>query len=297
MAGARKDQIAQEKRLFEAFAGQHPFFAGTPIRSWCQPKADPPDIVCRSMDGRVVGVELKTWVNEEGIRDSKPRHDFAESFLRVLVPQPANTTTHIKSVACVLKVKMPQTSHAQREEDQISFRSELYEAIERVDANWKQLERSGPRGYYLKDLSGTPALRKYLDYIVFRPKAGPCPRGMEWIYCLPTVHLLSDAWMQNKLRKVIEGAIQKYESQTDPKLRDLHEFHLLVHYSADALIYNPPADTAGYAFDDYADTARKWLDSRNSKPFNRIYMFIEYTGAVYELFHSGRSDSHDDDGE
>jgi len=38
---------AEEKAVFEEFLAAAPLFAGAAVRTWSQPKQDPPDIDCR----------------------------------------------------------------------------------------------------------------------------------------------------------------------------------------------------------------------------------------------------------
>ena len=62
---------AEERRVFTAFLSVAPLFAGAAIIDWRQPTKDPPDIDCDLEDGRKVGVELTSWLDESQIGSEK----------------------------------------------------------------------------------------------------------------------------------------------------------------------------------------------------------------------------------
>ena len=72
---------AEEKAVFQEFLAAAPMFAGADVRTWSQPKQDPPDIDCELVDGRRIGLELTTWLDEEQMSAAK-REEGIEMSLR-----------------------------------------------------------------------------------------------------------------------------------------------------------------------------------------------------------------------
>jgi hypothetical protein len=60
-----------ENTIFAAFLAAAPDFAGDPVQSWCQPKQDPPDVLCMTAAGRQAGLELTEWLDQGQITEAK----------------------------------------------------------------------------------------------------------------------------------------------------------------------------------------------------------------------------------
>src|SRR5262245_32539385 len=78
----QKQQRRYERAVFQGFLETLPLFAGSPIRHWVQNKNDPPDISCWTEDGRKIGIELVSWINEAEMRSAKKAEEIEESLLK-----------------------------------------------------------------------------------------------------------------------------------------------------------------------------------------------------------------------
>jgi hypothetical protein len=87
---------AEEKKVFAGFLDAVPPFAGAEVARWSQPKVDPPDIECLLADGRSVGVELTSWLEESQIGRAKSIKAFEKSIRDAIKPEPPNETEHIQ---------------------------------------------------------------------------------------------------------------------------------------------------------------------------------------------------------
>src|ERR1043165_8889828 len=97
----------KEKRLFTCFSTAFPDFADEAIAEWDvvkewydkrklpvppKPYDNRPDVICLTTIGRKIGIELKSWLNEDQIAEAK-RHERIEDNLRQAIgKQPENTT-------------------------------------------------------------------------------------------------------------------------------------------------------------------------------------------------------------
>jgi hypothetical protein len=87
-----------EKNTFAAFLNAAPDFANEAVQNWCQPKQDPPDVLCATGSGRQVGLELTGWIDEGQIADAKSTESIEQSIRRAIQPEPPNNTEHIHFV-------------------------------------------------------------------------------------------------------------------------------------------------------------------------------------------------------
>ena len=93
--GVLTHQRQREAAVFDAFLRTEPLFAGEEVSSWLQPDQDPPDVLCRTSGGKLIGVELKTWANEGQIADARAEERRRDAILAALAPLPPNTTQNI----------------------------------------------------------------------------------------------------------------------------------------------------------------------------------------------------------
>jgi hypothetical protein len=75
-----------------------PLFADVEITRWFQPKVDPPDIECDLLDGRKIGVELTSWLEESQIGRAKSEEALEQPIRAAIHPEPPNEMEHIYSV-------------------------------------------------------------------------------------------------------------------------------------------------------------------------------------------------------
>lgn len=109
-----------EKTTFAAFLAAAPDFAGEAVQNWCQPVQDPPDVLCTTVSGRQVGLELTGWLDEDQIADAKNTESIEDSFRKAIQPDPPNNTEHIH-FAWLLTVPKARIKPA----DATAFRSAL----------------------------------------------------------------------------------------------------------------------------------------------------------------------------
>lgn len=77
----------EEANLFRFFLNLEPLFAGEPIANWCQPEADPPDVLCRTASGQTAGVELGSWI-DQGQMDLLKQQERIEINIRAAIGEP-----------------------------------------------------------------------------------------------------------------------------------------------------------------------------------------------------------------
>jgi hypothetical protein len=97
-----------EKAIFEAFLRVLPNFAGEPIQGEAKQPADEkefPDVVCTTISGKRIGVELGEWFNEQELRSIKSMEGIQKSILDAIGPQGNNETGNIYVVWPKAKVK------------------------------------------------------------------------------------------------------------------------------------------------------------------------------------------------
>jgi hypothetical protein len=89
---------AEERDVFSGFLVALPTFANAAVTNWRQPAQDPPDIEADLADGRKVGVELTSWLDESQIGREKKVEFLEQSFRDAIKPDPPNETEHIHLV-------------------------------------------------------------------------------------------------------------------------------------------------------------------------------------------------------
>jgi len=260
-----------EKCLFEAFLNAMPDFAREAIQNWQQPVQDPPDILCTTVSGRQIGVELGEWLIQSQISEGRGLESIQNSLLQVIGPQPENQCRNIYTVWLY-----PRWRARVKPEDGPSFRQELFALVTNTDTTWER-EPGGqsPQGRYAKDLMSYPTLRKYLQKVHFQPRGyntdceasptGPrpamlaSPKGCDWITFRPRVGACSPEPMLDALRSILHKKIQKYTVK--PPQVSMDEFYLLIHYNQ-ALWYNTPVETPEFNFDNAAHAATEFIGGR-----------------------------------
>jgi hypothetical protein len=216
---------AEERRVFESFLKVAPLFAGAVIASWVQPGSDPPDIECDLVDGRKIGVELTTWVEESQIGRAKGEESLEQSIGNAIKPEPPNETERIAFLWMFPRRRMLSS-------DAASFRAELLTLTEEVDRRWDSERdwRTPPR-FQWSDFSAYPVLGKYLKSITIHTRWPSLPlttpKGHQgWLTFPPGGCPYSPDWMVDALCERVQAKIAKYRS----KPSGVEEFYLLVHY-------------------------------------------------------------------
>lgn len=281
-----------ERAIFESFLNVCPGFADESITDWhqicdwypatgLQPPAPPndkrPDVICVTESGKRVGVELKSWINEEQIAKAKLQEKFVESILRAIGDLPANGTLHIRQV--ILKGK-PKTFN-KRDAEQL--RSELFQLIRQADHNWPYKAKWEQSSSDPADLADFPTLRRYLtrvEIVPYRNFGKPIIeerfRNVHWIRFPNRASHFKIEYMLNALTEALSVTTER-RYQNICNLVGLDVVFLLIHYDLRAWEYNTGIDTPNWSFKDTEDFARKTLGA-DSGPFKGVFLFNSLPG-------------------
>jgi hypothetical protein len=283
----------REAAIFRAFIAAKDDFAGGPISVWIQPDSDPPDVLCRTATGKVVGVELKTWVNEKQVREAKTLEARQDAIRDALAPQPPNTSAHIAFVWLTV------TDRSLRSTEATSFKDELLGFLAGVEAAWPENGAwDGLGGYWRTSFPRWPILARHISTVKIFPRAhfeprGNVPRGDrtdEWIIFQFRASSYSEREMMDPLEDLLAEAWTKYE--TTRKDKALDELDLLIHYDDLAWANCTPVETADFDFETAAKEVRAYLqdiellgeklDLEKEPPFDRVFLFVALEGIASE---------------
>ena len=199
----------EEREVFTGFLTASPMFAGAAVTDWRQPAQDPPDVEADLADGRKVGVELTSWLDESQIGREKKVEFIEFSFRDAIKPEPPNETDHICLVWLSPKRRMVAT-------DRAAFRSELLALMDAIDKRWEsQPDWTSPQGFAYTDFTKHPTLAKYLqslDVHPRRPSVGSSMRkgSVHWLTFPARGGAYSPDWMVDALCQCIEAKTTKY---------------------------------------------------------------------------------------
>jgi hypothetical protein len=271
--------MKNERLIFESFLKVCPDFAGDPIEEWdvvedwyvkraLDPPSHPfdkrPDIIAITASGKRIGIELKSWVNQEQITEARKQERIQENILKAIGEQPPNQTQHIGSVSLSAK----QTRFEQS--DAPLFRQQIFALVEQVDRNWSELP-DWDQEHYVGDLSGFPILEKYLRGAKFH-RGSQDPFDTHWID-FPS----PGGWYSpNEMLETLSSSLLAHKN--DERYKDLKqrvgldEVYLLVHYDFKAFAYNTPFDAPGFGFKEAANLASSQLGGEGGH-FDRIFLF------------------------
>ncbi len=281
-----------EKAIFEAFRRVCPDFAGESIQGEAKQPADEtefPDVICTTVSGKRIGVELGQWFNEEELRTAKSMERIQNSVLDAIGPQGNNETDNIYVVRPEPKVKARVKS-----EDKAAFRKEIFQYIADVDKRWgSEGFRYGPQGYEAQpeDLKSFPHLAKYLVALRFFPRQryrGLPPngyvskrtwsRGRNWIIFPKRGGWYSEDMM---LQPLLELLAQKQEHYGNCGT-GFDRLCLVVYYNL-AVLYNSPVETLNFKFEDAVQVAKQFIGD-DPKPFDDIFLFLAINdGRVFSI--------------
>jgi hypothetical protein len=122
-------QRDEERAVFEAFLALQPAFSGELIANWRLSDLDPPDILCETVSGRTVGVELGEWVHFAEIKAGKLREAINRQLLDSIgTPQPLNTSDHFDMV-----ILHPRSRVRFDPAGRVAFRQSVFGLLTEVD--------------------------------------------------------------------------------------------------------------------------------------------------------------------
>ncbi len=273
--------IQREKFVFESFLKLCPEFAGEPIKEWDvvdkwyanralalppKPFDKRPDIIALTASGKRIGIELKSWVNQEQIAEARERERIQDDILKAIGKQPPNQTQNIGYVWLSPKDVRFDVR------DAADFRDQLFRLIARVDNDWSR------KPGFEQTCSGDvdrfeefPLLKKYLHRIRFRPATRS--RGtVRWIR-FPDA---SRFYSPNEMLETLSSSLAAHKG--DERYKDLKkhvgldEVYLLVHYDFKAFAYNTPFESPNFGFKEAAEFASNALRGDGGY-FDRIFLF------------------------
>ena len=151
-----------KKEFWRGFLAAEPRFAGDGIGSAVD-GPDPPDVLCATLSGKKIGVELASWNESEQVQWRKTRKSFEDSYLRII--ESANHARPDRIGWVWLHPKRRQV----KPEERSQFCEELYEFLAREnslsDPEWDQ-----PLGAAVQNFIGFPVIADYLDSVWIFPR-------------------------------------------------------------------------------------------------------------------------------
>lgn len=270
-----------EKAIFDAFLRVVPRFSGEEIAKWTQPidEKEFPDVICTSASGRKVGVELGEWLNEDEMRHAKGMERIQSSILAAVGDQGDNNTDNIY---CVWLLPKPRARI--KPTDVEGFREQLFRCIRDHDRQWPTEHYwNSPQGHKAsgEELTSYPVVAKYLDGVQMFP-------GERYHGWPPNGRMVKRRWLagQDWIRFRARGGAYSEQTMLQPLLELLadkkehygaagsgfNHLSLVVYYNS-ALLYNSPAETPMFTFEDAAQVARQFLVD-DAEPFHSIYLFV-----------------------
>jgi hypothetical protein len=271
--------VQREKLIFESFLKVCPEFAGERIKEWdvvdkwypnraLAPPPKPfdkrPDIIARTVSGKRIGIELKSWVNQEQIAEARERERIQENIGYVWL-SPRHVRFDVRDAA--------------------DFRDQLFRLIAKVDNDWTR--KAGFEQMCVGDvdrLEEFPLLGKYLHRVRFRPATRS--RGtVRWIR-FPDA---SRHYSPSEMLETLESSLLSHGR--DDRYKDLKaqarldKVFLLIHYDFKGFAYNTPYKTPDFGFEEAATFASQVVDG-DANFFDRIFLFHFLPGeeAAYEIF-------------
>lgn len=257
----------EEDAVFKGFLQEAPTFADGAVKDWRQPTSDPPDFEVEMEDGRMVGVELTSWLNESQIREAKRVEAIQRSFLEAIRPEPPNQTEHIFFIWMEPEKRVVAA-------DKQNFRKQLLALTKEIDERWESEPTwQSPQGFYFKRFDNYPGLGKYLKSIDVHPRRPFIESSMQkgghhWLTFPAKSGAYSPDWATNALRDVVKAKIDMYKAQPT----GVDEFHLLVHYDK-ALTYNTPVFGIEYGYEEAVHSVATQIGGAVGV-FDKIFVFV-----------------------
>jgi hypothetical protein len=274
---------ADERTAWNGFLGAEPRFAGEDIAAPSD-GPDPPDFICTTASGKIVGVELTKWIENAQITASKKRESFENSYLKIVASENEPRPDRIGQVSLY-----PKTTRVKPAE-KAAFRSELFALLRKENATPDPPLRDSlnspptpvpvwntPQGAPIRDFTGFPTLAKYLDeaWVLPRERFKSLPSGEPWVVFELPGGSYTHEWMVQAAIDRIKAKIDDYKSLNLHGKYKLAELHLLCCYCDEAVLYNTPIDTVGFGFADVASRLAQMLVV-NHGVFNRIFIYSPY---------------------
>jgi hypothetical protein len=276
---------ADESTTWSRFLAAAPQFADEEIVGGGE-GPDPPDVLCTSISGKVIGVELTKWVEHDQVTGARGRELLENSYLKVIGSENEPRPEHIG------RVFLHDKSLRIRQNDGPAFRAELFDFLTRENGKplpslnphspiparyWNTVRNWNAQGAPVRDFATYPIIEKYLSDIWIYPREtrGELPTGMPWILFEVPGGAYTVQWMVQAVIDRILDKISKYEHDDIRIRHTLGEFDLLCYYCDEALLHNSPIHAVGFGFPELAARVKQTLAAA-PRVFDRIFLFNSY---------------------
>src|SRR5260370_32638930 len=256
-----------EQQAWNGFLSAEPKFAGEEIASWVS-GPDPPDVLCTTVSGRTVGVELTKWVERDQLESGKGRERIENTYLRIVASEQEQRPDRIGWILLYDKHRRVKPK------DEAQLRQELYACIAEQTA-LSEPDWDDPQGAPVRDFAPRySTLAKYLDsiWILPRDRLKYLEPGGTWIM----FEGLGGAYTrESTIQAVLDRIYAKIDDYEDRNLQAQHaldQLHLLCHYADEALLYNSPTHTVGFGYTDLAAKVAEVLGEDHGV-FDKIFLF------------------------
>jgi hypothetical protein len=274
-----------EKELWRSFLAAEPAFAGESIGSAID-GPDPPDVLCATLSGKRIGVELATWSSSD--RDRLASWvSFEDGYLRIIESANHARPAHIGWVWL-----RPRRSSVKPEEVP-DFREQLYEFLAREnslsDPEWDQ-----PLGAEVSNFFGFPIVADYLDsvWIFPRRQLERLQPGQDWIKFEGTEMSLAPSWVFGAAIDRVVTKIAEYEERSLHVTHSLHELHLVCRCDESLLSADFIPRPSKLDFRSFAARIGNVLADEHGV-FNRIFLFSPYEAPrVLQVYPVARKEQH-----
>jgi hypothetical protein len=245
--------------VFKGFLKTHPLFAGSPIRYWVWNRKDPPDIDCWTEDGRKIGIELVSWIDEKEMAAAK-KIEKAEEKLRKRI----GVISSMKCRNVLFAVIHPLTASSQRTSTNV--RNAFNQVLKRVDSNWPELADRNKARLAATDLP--TELAEVVSHVEFFGRTKDGPREKINIITPARGGPYTTATMLKALHKNVQKKCSLYKRGQFPT----GGAHLLIHYDQ-AWMYCSPINDPFTKPESYAKQAAAWLKA-DAGPFDQAFLYI-----------------------
>jgi hypothetical protein len=249
----------EEHSAWRGFIAAAPLFAGKPIAD-SKPGPDPPDVLCRTDSGNVIGVELTRWLAAKQVKEGADKAGLENSYLKIVASETEPRPEHIGLVNLSTK-----SSSRIRPQDQLNFRTQLFQLLNSENAKppwsmpspsfpipagyWNTVRHwDTPQGCRISEFAGYPMLEKYLSHVFILPRRWlpeipefPAPSvGFPWVdFQLPGGEYSHELMVQGAIDSIL-AKVEKYKLKDPRTTCSLDEFDLLCYYCDEAVRFNPP---------------------------------------------------------
>ncbi len=255
----------KEKAVFKTFIQLHPNFAGEPIAKWILAEQDPPDILCTTLSGKILGVELTEWIHQKEMDARKLREIIHKQIMEAIgTPQPVNVSQNFDMVIFYPKDKV-------RNIQRNPFREELWHLIKDVDRRWPtESSWQFAAGCRINRLNGYPELSRHINSVHFPPGSSKREKGIDWIFPPAIVDSFDYETMTRPLYDALCKKVTKYKNRA--MKTDCQEYVLLVYFDQ-GLMYNSPISRSARSIQTFVDDVRLSLP-RDHGLFSKAYLFF-----------------------